>query len=296
MTDESVWSSSSDDDPAAEAAQEKAGKTMAQVALALLSEVRGQDAFPQRPEAIEQLVGRIRARLPAVDLRVVSNDEWPEDVSGGDASVHISPDPRGCLGLRSRIDDSSAVIGDLYADGEIAEEGVTSGFAPLDFDEPDAQQVAELTRQDREGEMHSAPRSQFTQFVRALPAKPKEGAPFQLTSVEVYDDGLIVRFLIPGGFQWEDDESYPLQLEAAAGLTDRVRQRIDAALAEGHTPVPVFSITDDVGTDYSPVGSSYGGVPVVRGEARFGPGIASEAKRLFIESYAGTVELALVTQ
>lgn len=296
-----------DEDPEHEARERMAERALHRVALALLAEVRGRDSFPREPDAISTLLDRVRSRLPGFELSVGESEEgWRgEPDLPARPRVRVKPDRRGCVSISSQVDGSSWEEANIYADGELAEAGSAATLTFYDEPPPGHRglgdeleaDLAEIARRSRERGPApvSGPVIEGDQFLRAVVARPQPGAKVQLRSVELYADGLIVSFLIPRDFDWENREvTLPFELYASAGMENRIDERIESALSEGRAPRPRISVEDDLGTDYRHVESGGGGAPpVMRGTDTFVPAVPADARLLRITTYAGTVQLPL---
>jgi hypothetical protein len=98
----------------------------------------------------------------------------------------------------------------------------------------------------------------------------------KVLAIELYDDGLIVRWVCPG-----------LELP--------VPDFADSDTATVETfDLPSFEVRDDVGTRYRIEGASGGdAVGAVRGESVYVPAIPAEARKLTVVTGARSVELNL---
>lgn len=96
-------------------------------------------------------------------------------------------------------------------------------------------------------------------LTRVIPVNRRLGR-LQLVSVELYQDGIAVRWI-----------------------------------SEGANADPLIRISDDCGTDFIPAGSGgFANKAVVRGESTFIPTVPSEAKRLEILAENDRVDLDLL--
>ena len=103
------------------------------------------------------------------------------------------------------------------------------------------------------------------------PPHPSRAAVAQ--AVELYEDGVIVRWMIPGPVpDWAFGDEDPSER------------------------LPGFSLTDDVGTSYRPAGgSSGGGDGGYRGEDRFVPAVPESAAQLQLHGADSVAVLELPT-
>jgi hypothetical protein len=102
------------------------------------------------------------------------------------------------------------------------------------------------------------------------PAQPS--GKVRVLTVEMYEDGLVVRYVLP-------DFELPV-----VGELDKPWEPVDIA------------VEDDTGTEYEWAGGGGGSLDEgpFRGEVAFTPAVPGDARRLIVRSESGSVELELV--
>ena len=94
----------------------------------------------------------------------------------------------------------------------------------------------------------------------------------RVLAVELYEDGLIVRFALLGGLNMpETPEEAALRPQGPMN----------------------FGVADDLGTQYMSAGSHSGGGKVTRGDAQFIPAVPEGASRLTVLTDAGPIDSPL---
>jgi hypothetical protein len=119
----------------------------------------------------------------------------------------------------------------------------------------------------------SAGVGRFTNLLQVLPATSQKSGHVRILTLELYDDGLVVRWVLPRGVEWPHTA-----VEAGshlAGLTS-------------------LKLHDDVGTPYERMAMSAGNVAGVatHGYTVYRPAVPKEARRLDLLSVAGLVRFA----
>lgn len=240
------------------------------VAARLLGEARLTGAFPTEEDALVPFAARITAELDEDEHVVAPGEDWSR-LPIFDYKVALRGPERASIQISCHCGDHSE-SGRLRIDG-VLDEGASG--AGVDFDEwlepvPLEREVLRRAAESEsvEPELGAGRRLRGEEFVRAVPVPPQPGAAAQVLAVELYGDGLIVRFSV-------DD---PV---------------VDEADAEGGNPRLRFTIEDDLSTDYLRRGGSWGGAEVAHGQSRFTPAVPADATRLLVSSHAGTVQVDL---
>jgi hypothetical protein len=274
--------------------QAHANELMLAVAGRLLGEARIAEAFPTGDAALGAFRTRLAPELADDEHIILAGEDWPEP-----------PRSDYKLELEAEVDSvrlscrygSHGISGRLRLDGAIVEGLFSVGVS---FDDP--AQWVELAPADAEamGKAIAAMEEDGTtgvefrgeEFTRALAVQPQRGAPFQILAVELYGDGLVVRFTYDSPVMVQ--VAIPLHFYEMAGVEPPLDKLLAEAEEEEGTLEPNLSITDDVGTSYRHAGGSRGGLEVAHGETSFTPAVPATATHLVVSSYAGTVEVDLL--
>jgi hypothetical protein len=272
--------------------QAHANELMLAVAGRLLGEARIAEAFPTG-EALGAFRTRLAPELADDEHIILAGEDWLEP-----------PRSDYKLELEAEVDSvrlschygSHGMSGRLRLDGAIVEGLFSVGVS---FDDPaqrvelppaDADAMAKaIAAMEEDGTTGSEFRGE--EFKRALAVQPQLGAPVQILAVELYGDGLVVRFSYDSPVMVQ--AAIPLHFYALAGVKPPLDRLLAEADEEEGTLEPNLSVTDDVGTSYRHSGGSRGGVDVAHGDTSFTPAVPATATRLIVSSYAGTAEVDL---
>jgi hypothetical protein len=266
---------------------------MLAVAGRLLGEARVVGAFQTGEAALGAFRTRLAPELADDEHIVLADEDWLElprpdyklELDAEVDSVHLSC-RYGSHGISGRLRLDGAIVDGLFSVGVSFDDPAQRVELPPADADAMAKAIAAMEEDGTTGvEFHGE------EFRHALAVQPQRGAPVQVLAVELYGDGLVVRFTYDS----------PVMAQAAIPLhfyeIARVDAPLDKLLAEAEeeegTLEPNVSVTDDVGTTYRHAGGSRGGMEVAHGETSFTPAVPPTATRLVVSSYAGTVEVDL---
>lgn len=280
--------------------QEAAQEAMLRVAMFMVASAREASGFPPSREGIEALLADIGQRVPAIRLaylpREPTDKDWPERDS---RVLLVTPADGESLHLSCWFDRSHSLEADLHRDGRLTDEATGVGLSiddpegRIELDEQDQAALTEISTRLAEEGLHPQRGSAFSgeEYLRAVAAPPQPNAPVQITSVELYADGLIVNFVVPDPSDWQPE--VPLQLYERAGMDPPIERLTEKAKRAGGNLAPSISVDDDAGTEYKWCEGGVSGVQVQRGAHTFTPAVPDAASGLRISTYAGTVQLDL---
>lgn len=136
--------------------------------------------------------------------------------------------------------------------------------------------------------------ARFQNLQRIVPAEPQPDEAIQVLGLELYDDGLAIRWgELPGGPSIDNAGLNPVQLASETFgafpsiLPDPFPETISK---DPGNPLGLTDVSDDLGTRYEPAGSSG---EAIRGLAYFTPAIPDEATWLEIRITDGTIRFDL---
>jgi hypothetical protein len=281
-------------DPEQQRRQARANELMLAVAARLLGESRLAGAFPTEAGGLAPFVARLAPELVA-DEHLVLGEDGPPDLPRSDYVLSIDEPEPDELRLRCRY-GSHLLSGRLRIDG-VFDEGMfgvgIGGDAEQRIEVPPLEQeVLERAAAKRAAEGESGlALFRGERFLRAFAVPPQPGAAVQIVAVELFGDGLVVRYTYDDPV--DVGPTVPFHLYAMAEVEPPIDELLAEAEAEGGTLEPDISVGDDVGTSYAFSGGGRGGVEVAHGEVYLTPAVPPAATRLIVSSYAGTVEVAL---
>jgi hypothetical protein len=113
----------------------------------------------------------------------------------------------------------------------------------------------------------------FLELIRIIQAEPQRDDDIRILALELYNDGFIIRYVLPRGV----GESPKTPAEATLN---------PMGLAS-------LSVRDDVGTAYAIVGGGAGGAPAAHGMTRYVPAVPGEASWLEVMTAGGLVRFDL---
>ncbi|MFT3863042.1 MAG: hypothetical protein QM729_02135 [Solirubrobacterales bacterium] len=286
-------------EPDAEQGRRKAhaNELLLVVAARLLGEARLAGAFPTGEEELEAFAARLAPELGDDEHIVVGGGRAGDEPPRSDYKVVLADARPETIHLSCRHDHRSE-FGLLRIDGVLEEQG--AGFG-VGLDDPE--QRIELSPQEQEvirlasvrlGEGDARQRRadfRGAEFLRALAVDPQPGAVVQILAVELYGDGIAVRYTYDDPVDFMP--TIPLEYYELAGVEPPLEDLLAQAEAEGGNLQPNVSVTDDLGTSYLNAMGGHGGVQVVHGEAYFATPVPAAATRLLVSTYAGTVDVDL---
>lgn len=265
------------------------------VAARLLAEARLRSEFPVDEDRLSSFLAVIDAELRD-DEHVVLDVDDALDLPRSDYRLVVrDPEPE-AIHLNCHY-GSHSVSARLRIDGVLDEQGYGMGISFDDPEEqvelsPQEQEVARLAFERMEAGHRSGHRAFLgSEFHRALAVDPQPGAPIQIVAVELYGDGVVVQHSYDDPVEVEP--RLPMHLYELADAEPPIDEMLAEARAGGGNLRPNVSLGDDLGTAYHNSGTAEGGVQVVHGEARFAPAVPTEAERLVISTYAGSVTIDL---
>jgi hypothetical protein len=281
-------------DPEHRCRQGHANELLLAVAMRLLGEARLAGEFPTGDGALATIAARIAPDLGS-DEHVVGGGEERSKLPRSDYKVVVDRPEPDSVHLICRY-GSHSDFGRLRIDGVLDEQG---GGVDVSID---PEQRAELSPVEQEvlrrafARMKQGEgRRQFdfhgNEFLRVLAVQPQSGAAAQILAVELFGEGLVVRYTYDDPVDVRP--RIPLEFYELAEVEPPFEELLAEAEAEGGNLAPNISLTDDLGTRYVNAGGGEGGVEVAHGEAYFTPAVPAAATRLLVSSYAGTVEVHL---
>jgi hypothetical protein len=282
-------------DPEQQAQQAHANELMLAVAARLLGEARLAGAFPTGAGALAPFAAAIAPELQGDEHVTVDREGWA-DLPRSDYKLLLGEPEPGEVDLRCHY-GPHWLGGRLRIDGVFGEQHGGFGLGPgspeqrveLSPREQEVMKLAFARRKEAGGPGGISFRGD--EFRRALAVPPQPDAPAQILSVELYGDGLVVRYTYDDPVDvWSP---VPLHYYGLAEVELPIESLLAEAEEEGGNLEPDVSVTDDLGTRYLYAGGGRGGVEVAHGETSFTPAVPAEASRLVISSYAGTVEVDL---
>jgi hypothetical protein len=281
-------------DPEQQRRQASAHELMLIVGARLLAEARLHGAFPTGDGALDEFRERFAPELREDEHIVLVDEEWV-DLPRSDYKVMIGDPEPDAVTLSCRY-GSHSLSERLRIDG-VLDEGIFG--VGVSVGDPD--QRVELTEEEQEvmrlafarKKEGKEERGRFdgARFLRAIAPEPQPGASVWILAVELYGEGLIVRYTYDDPVDVE--MTIPLHFYELAGVEPPLEELLRQARAEGGNLAPAISVRDDLGTLYVFEGGRYGGLQVSQGEACFAPAIPAEATRLTVASYAGEVTFDL---
>jgi hypothetical protein len=283
-------------DPEQQRRQAIAGELLHLVAARLLGEARLRGAFPVDEGRLSSFLTAIDAELRNDEHVVLSGDDAFNPPRSDYKVVVRDPEP-GSISLICHY-GSHSLSARLRIDGVLDQQGYGMGIS---FDDPDRQiplspheqEVARLALERMGAESQGSGQGAFlgSEFHRAIAVQPQPGAAIQILAVEFYGDGVVVQHSFDDPVDVEP--RLPMHFYEVAGAEPPIEEMLVEARAEGGNLRPNVSLSDDLGTTYVLSSSSDGGVQVVHGEVRFAPAVPTEAVRLVISTYAGSVTVDL---
>jgi hypothetical protein len=282
-------------DPEQQRRQAHASELMLAVAAGLIGEYRRKGAFPTGPGALEGFREKIAAGLRDDEHIILGEEEWV-DLPRTDYKLMLRDPEAGAVSLGCHY-GSHSLRSRLRIDGVIDQQGFGFGLGPDDPEQrielsPEEREVMRLASEHMK-EGRDAGREHFggDEFQRALAVAPRPGAAVQILAVELYGDGLAIRYTYDDPVEVEP--TLPLHLYELAGVEPPIDELLAEARAEGGNLAPNISVRDDLGTSYEGGDGGSGGVQVIHGEACFTPAVPSSATRLVVSTYAGDVTVDL---
>ncbi len=275
--------------------QARADELMLAVVARLLGEARLVRAFPTDPGEMAGFAGRIAPELEG-DEHVVTAVEAAFELPRADYKVVIG-EPRADVVRVSCRYDSFSEYGRLRIDGVLEEEGGSFGVGPgnpgrrVELTPLEQEVMNRAIAVKKEAGGGTRPVFRGIEFLRALVARPQPGAAVRVLAVELYGDGLVVRYTYDDPVDVRP--TVPLDFYDLAGVEPPLEALLAEAEAEGGNLAPGISLRDDVGTRYIWSGGGQSGVEVAQGESQFTPAVPADASRLVVSSYAGAIELDL---
>jgi hypothetical protein len=256
--------------------------------LAALGDAAG---FPQDRAGIEELIGRLPEHRDGTKVTVDYEDPGGLPTYRGPNALWVAPAGEGRLRLRRRTfgPELGSEVFVLGADGSLSDPETIDGYGVPDEELTEAAR-AELAdfeerkrlvsaREPEERRREEARRARFQvehlRDVIAGPANQDPAGPV-VTYVALYDDGLLVDFLMPGPTEPEPepapDEPYDFDRE--------VPRKVD--------------VDDGRGTEFKfESGSVDHNAPILRGRRRYARAPAPEASRLRVTIDFTVVEIEL---
>ncbi|HEY2053272.1 MAG TPA: hypothetical protein VGH14_04980 [Solirubrobacterales bacterium] len=282
-------------DPGQQRRQAHANELLLAVAARLLGEARRDGAFPTGDGALKEFRARLAPEIRDDEHIILGEEEWV-DLPRTDYKLMVGDPESDAVHLSCHY-GSHSLSQRLRIDGVLDEGGFGFGISP-----DDPEQRVELTPEEQEvmrlasagiKEGREAGRGHFggEEFQRAVAVGPQPGAPVQILAVELYSDGIAVRYAFDDPVRAEP--MLPLHLYELAGIEPPLEELLAEARAEGGNLAPDVSVHDDLGTEYMGGEGRRGGVQVAFGEACFAPAVPAAARRLTVSTYAGTVEVDL---
>jgi hypothetical protein len=262
---------------------------LCEAALRLLAALGPEPRFPDDPEGVEALLGRVAEGRPGevMGFATESAEELPR--YSGDFLVWVRPAGDGCLRLRHEYEGlcSQAVV--LRPDGQLGEFESIDGFG-VPESELTPQAIADreaVERRARDEEAASIESERLTEkaqrrfstehLLETLAAPSQEGNGPVVTFVALYETGLIVNYLVPRPpeEELESDDPWAEPLEEAMW--------------------PRVELSDPLGTAYEVVDYSQGdpNALLLRASQNFVPAVPAEAERLTIALGSRRVEIPL---
>jgi hypothetical protein len=113
----------------------------------------------------------------------------------------------------------------------------------------------------------------FLELIRIIQAEPQRDDDIRILALELYNDGFIIRYVLP------------------RGLGEGPRTPAEATL--NPMGLASLSVRDDVGTAYAIVGGGAGGAPAAHGMTRYVPAVPGEASWLEVMTAGGLVRFDL---
>jgi hypothetical protein len=290
---------STDLDDLYDARQEAAHESMLRAALFFVAAARDRGAFPTEREGMEALLAEVSKRVPTLPLAYLPPDPQDEDWPDRDSPVLlVTPEDSESLGLNCWYERGRNFTATLRRNGRLADEGFGFGVSadpenPLQLEDQQQADLNEIGRRLHERGLvgQQGPEFRGDRFQRALTAEPQADRLVQITSVDLYADGLIVNFIVPDPSDWSPTP--PMQLYQQAGLEPPIEDFTGRAKDAGGNLIPSVNVEDDLGTEYLWSGSSGSGVDVHRGAHTFVPAIPLQATELRVSTYAGNVVIPL---
>jgi hypothetical protein len=268
--------------------KEVAQGSMMEVALPLVAEIaKRAGGFPQDVEALDELVNAVGPRIEQ-EVEVIDPDNPQAPVE--EWTVQLIPAGQGALRVESHYPGGNALVATIWPDGLVTGQGVQASLLAT----PDPEDATEL--EPHAMQTHEAPPPQFegTNLRRVLLAPDQGEVDLRILTVELYDDGLIVRYVQKWGRDF-DQEAVLRQEHASQGreMSDELLD-IELRRQEAHgDPYFVANVEDDVGTDYRMAGGGAHGAPQVRCESEFTPAVPDDATKLIVYTDVGSVEIPL---
>ncbi len=281
-------------DPEQRRRQARAEELLLAVAARLVGSARLTGGFPDAA-GVAAFAAALAPELEPDEHIVPPGKGWV-DLPRGDYKVVLGEPERESIPCRCSY-GSQSDFGRLRIDGAFEERG--SGFG-VSLDDPEhrvelsplEQEVMRRVSEARREEGRAGrPRFGGREFLRAIAVDPQPGATAQVLAVELYGDGLVVRFTYDDPI--DVFSPVPLHYYELAGVEPPLEELLAEAEAEGGNLEPNLSVRDDLDTRYLWAGSGRGGVEVAHGEACFVPAVPAAATRLIVSSYAGAVEIDL---
>jgi hypothetical protein len=281
--------------------QNQAHESMLRAALFLVARARDRAEFPTDRDTLEPLLAEVSALVPSLRLAHMPPDpteaDWP-DLDQEDPVLLVAPGDGVALELSCSYDRHRNLTATLHLDGRLTDEGFGVGFAAASEHsvqlDPDRQaDLEEIGRQLHEKGFATQEGTPFAgdRFLRTITVQPQPNRPVQITSVDLYGDGLIANFVVTDPSEWMPE--IPLQLYDSAGLDPPIEEFVRRAKEAGGNLIPSIRIEDDVGTEYRHAGGSGTGPKPYRGSATFTPVVPSNATELRVSTYAGAVAIRL---
>jgi hypothetical protein len=282
-------------DPEQQRRQAEANELMIAIGARLLGEARMTGSFPTDSGAEETFRERIAPELRDDEHIILDGEEWVE-LPRTDYKLMIGDPERDAVSLSCRY-GSHSLGGRLRIDGVLDEQTFGVGIGPGNPEQrveltPEEEEVMRLASARRkEGREAGGGHFSGEEFRRALAVDPQPGAPVQILAVELYADGLAVRYTYDDPVHVEP--TLPLHLYELAGVEPPIEELLAEARAEGGNLAPDVSVRDDLGTSYMGGEGGRGGVQVAHGEACFTPAVPAAVTRLVVSTYAGDVAVDL---
>jgi hypothetical protein len=282
-------------DPEQQRRQAHANELMLAVAARLLGEARRAGAFPTGDAALAEFRERLAPELDD-DEHIILGDEGWVDLPRADYKLMMRDPEADAVSLSCHY-GSHSLGGRMRIDGVLDKQGFGFGIGIDDPEErieltAEEEEVLRLaSARGKEGRDPGVEHFRGAAFLRALAVAPQPGAAIQILAVELYGDGLAVRYTFDDPVDVEP--TVPLHLYELAEVEPPIDALLAEARAEGGNLAPNVSVTDDLGTSFTGGEGSRGGVQVAFGEACFTPAVPAAASRLAVSTYAGTVEVDL---
>lgn len=136
--------------------------------------------------------------------------------------------------------------------------------------------------------------ARFQNLLRVVPAEPQPDEAIQVLGLELYDDGLAVRWgALPSEPGIDNAGLNPVQLtsETFGAFPSILPDPFPETISEDPgNPLGLSEVSDDLGTTYEQAGSSG---EAIRGLAYFTPALPGEASWLEVHMTDGTIRFDL---